>query len=80
MKITKLYFLTGNFVHPITSNYVFFPSIDSGNIWSTLRDFDNTPILRHPWSKSHCQENLMSVLGIDANQKVIEQRFASMPA
>ncbi|XP_074443039.1 uncharacterized protein CLBA1 [Larus michahellis] len=43
--------------------------IDSGNIWRTLRDFDNAPSLRHPWSKSHCQENLMSVLGIDANQK-----------
>ncbi|KFR00801.1 Uncharacterized protein C14orf79, partial [Nipponia nippon] len=42
---------------------------DSGNIWRTLRDFDNTPSLRHPWSKSHCQENLLSVLGIDANQK-----------
>ncbi|KFP20966.1 Uncharacterized protein C14orf79, partial [Egretta garzetta] len=43
--------------------------IDSGNIWRTLRGFDNTPSLRHPWSKSHCQENLLSVLGIDANQK-----------
>ncbi|XP_074005919.1 uncharacterized protein CLBA1 [Numenius arquata] len=43
--------------------------IDSRNIWRTLRDFDNTPSLRHPWSKSRCQENLMSVLGIDANQK-----------
>ncbi|KFV44270.1 Uncharacterized protein C14orf79, partial [Gavia stellata] len=43
--------------------------IDSENIWRTLRDFDNTPSLRHPWSKSHCQENLLSVLGIDANQK-----------
>lgn len=43
--------------------------IDSRNIWRTLRDFDNTPSLRHPWSKSHCQENLLSVLGIDANQK-----------
>ncbi|KFP74889.1 Uncharacterized protein C14orf79, partial [Apaloderma vittatum] len=43
--------------------------IDSGNIWRTLRDFDNAPSLRHPWSKSHCQENLLSVLGIDANQK-----------
>ncbi|KAM6358827.1 LOW QUALITY PROTEIN: uncharacterized protein CLBA1 [Alca torda] len=43
--------------------------VDSGNIWRTLRDFDNTPNLRHPWSKSRCQENLMSVLGIDANQK-----------
>ncbi|KFQ15145.1 Uncharacterized protein C14orf79, partial [Leptosomus discolor] len=48
--------------------------IDSGNIWRTLRDFDDTLSLRHPWSKSHCQENLLSVLGIDANQKVIEQR------
>ncbi|XP_072720151.1 uncharacterized protein CLBA1 [Ciconia boyciana] len=44
-------------------------SINSGNIWRTLRDFGNTPSLRHPWSKSHCQENLLSVLGIDANQK-----------
>ncbi|KFQ75011.1 Uncharacterized protein C14orf79, partial [Phoenicopterus ruber ruber] len=48
--------------------------IDSGNIWRTLRDFDNTPSLRHPWSKSHCQENLLSVLGIDANQKDFLER------
>ncbi|XP_064316985.1 uncharacterized protein CLBA1 isoform X1 [Phalacrocorax carbo] len=43
--------------------------IHSGNIWRTLRDFGNTPSLRHPPSKSHCQENLLSVLGIDTNQK-----------
>ncbi|XP_025944458.1 uncharacterized protein CLBA1 [Apteryx rowi] len=43
--------------------------IDCGNIWRILKDFDNTPSLRHPWSKSHCQENLLSVLGINANQK-----------
>ncbi|XP_065541414.1 uncharacterized protein CLBA1 [Lathamus discolor] len=42
---------------------------DSGNIWRTLRDFYNAPSLRRPWSKSHYQENLLSVLGIDANQK-----------
>ncbi|XP_040528082.1 uncharacterized protein CLBA1 isoform X1 [Gallus gallus] len=42
--------------------------IDSGNIWRTLRDLDNTPRLRHPWSKSHCQASLLSVLGIDANR------------
>ncbi|XP_048164188.1 uncharacterized protein CLBA1 isoform X3 [Corvus hawaiiensis] len=42
----------------------------SGNVWRMLRDFDNTLSLRHPWSKSHCQENLLSVLGIDANQKL----------
>ncbi|XP_057272119.1 uncharacterized protein CLBA1 [Pezoporus wallicus] len=42
---------------------------DSGNIWRTLRDFYNAPSLRHPWGKSHCQENLLSVLRIDANQK-----------
>ncbi|OXB59483.1 hypothetical protein ASZ78_008308 [Callipepla squamata] len=42
--------------------------IDSGNIWRTLRDLDNTPRLRHRWSKSHSQENLLSVLGIDANR------------
>lgn len=71
---------TGNFVHLTTSNGVFFPSTDSGNIWRTLGDFYNAPRLRHPWSKSHCQENLLSVLGIDANQKVIEQWFARMSA
>nr|XP_025970185.1 uncharacterized protein CLBA1 isoform X2 [Dromaius novaehollandiae] len=43
--------------------------IDCGNIWRILKDFDNTYSLRHPWSKSHCQENLLSVLGINANQK-----------
>ncbi|XP_055659234.1 uncharacterized protein CLBA1 [Falco peregrinus] len=43
--------------------------IDSENIWRTLRHFGNTPSLRQPWSKTHCQENLLSVLGIDANQK-----------
>ncbi|XP_062432880.1 uncharacterized protein CLBA1 [Rhea pennata] len=43
--------------------------IDCGNIWRILKDFDNTPSLRHRWSKSHCQENLLSVLGINANQK-----------
>ncbi|KGL74032.1 Uncharacterized protein C14orf79, partial [Tinamus guttatus] len=42
---------------------------DCGNIWRILKDFDNTSSLRHPWSKSHCQENLLSVLGINANQK-----------
>lgn len=63
-----------------TSNCVLFPSMDSGNVWRALRDFDNTPSLRHPWSKSHCQENLLSVLGIDANQKVIEQWFSILPA
>ncbi|KAJ7419076.1 hypothetical protein BTVI_26834 [Pitangus sulphuratus] len=47
--------------------------INSGNLWRTLRDSDNTPSLRHPWSKSHCQENLLSVLGIDANQKDISE-------
>ncbi|XP_064017933.1 uncharacterized protein CLBA1 [Pogoniulus pusillus] len=43
--------------------------IDSGNIWRILRDFDNTPSLKYPRSKSHCQETLLSVLGIEANQK-----------
>ncbi|KAM8807982.1 uncharacterized protein CLBA1 [Eudromia elegans] len=43
--------------------------IDCGNIWRILKDSDNTSSLRHPWSKSHCQENLLSVLGINANQK-----------
>ncbi|XP_063255562.1 uncharacterized protein CLBA1 isoform X1 [Prinia subflava] len=47
--------------------------VDSGNVWRALRDFDNTPSLRHPWSKSHCQENLLSILGIDANQKDVSE-------
>lgn len=75
----ELHMSTGNFVCHLTSTCVFFPSIDSGNIWRTLRDLDNTPRLRHPWSKSHCQASLLSVLGIDANRTVIEQRSASMP-
>ncbi|XP_068016376.1 uncharacterized protein CLBA1 isoform X2 [Melanerpes formicivorus] len=43
--------------------------IHSGNIWRTLTDFDNIPSLRHTWGKSHCQETLLSALGIEANQK-----------
>ncbi|KAL2304016.1 hypothetical protein Nmel_009305 [Mimus melanotis] len=52
--------------------------MDSGNVWRALRDFDNTPSLRHPWSKSHCQENLWSVLGIDANQKDVLENQADI--
>lgn len=52
--------------------------MDSGNVWRALRDFDNTPSLRHPWSKSHCQENLWSVLGIDANQKDVSENQADI--
>ncbi|RMB98666.1 hypothetical protein DUI87_24884 [Hirundo rustica rustica] len=50
----------------------------SGNVWRALRDSDNTPSLRHPWCKSHCQENLLSVLGIDANQKDISENQADI--
>ncbi|XP_056348485.1 uncharacterized protein CLBA1 [Oenanthe melanoleuca] len=52
--------------------------MDSGAVWRALRDFDNTPSLRHPWSKSHCQENLLSVLGIDANQKGVSENQADI--
>ncbi|XP_032919070.1 uncharacterized protein CLBA1 [Catharus ustulatus] len=52
--------------------------MDSGNVWRALRDFDNSPSLRHPWSKSHCQENLLSVLGIDANQKDVSENQADI--
>ncbi|XP_014105205.1 PREDICTED: uncharacterized protein C14orf79 homolog [Pseudopodoces humilis] len=52
--------------------------MDSGNVWRALRDFDNTPSLRYPWSKSHCQENLLSVLGIDANQKDVSEDQADI--
>lgn len=52
--------------------------MDSGNVWRMLRDFDNTPSLRHPWSKSLCQENLLRVLGIDANQKDISESQADI--
>ncbi|XP_067411054.1 uncharacterized protein CLBA1 isoform X2 [Emydura macquarii macquarii] len=47
----------------------FMKSIDSGNLWRNLRDSDSTTGLRCPWNKSHCQENFLSVLGIDVNQK-----------
>nr|XP_054491785.1 uncharacterized protein CLBA1 [Agelaius phoeniceus] len=47
--------------------------MDSGNVWRALRDFDNTPSSRHPWSESHCQEILLSVLGVDANQKDVSE-------
>ncbi|CAM4572594.1 unnamed protein product [Lepidochelys olivacea] len=43
--------------------------MDSGNLWRTLRDPNSTTGLRCPWNKSHCQENLLSALGIDVNQK-----------
>ncbi|XP_015486950.1 uncharacterized protein CLBA1 isoform X2 [Parus major] len=52
--------------------------MDSGNVWRALRDFDNTPSLRYPWSESHCQENLLSVLGIDANQKDVSENQADI--
>ncbi|XP_041332349.1 uncharacterized protein CLBA1 isoform X1 [Pyrgilauda ruficollis] len=52
--------------------------MDSGNVWRALRDFDNTPSSRHPWSKSHCQENLWSVLGVDANHKDISENQADI--
>ncbi|OWK58808.1 Uncharacterized protein C14orf79 [Lonchura striata] len=54
--------------------------MDSGKVWRALRDFDDAPSSRHPWSKSHCQEKLLRVLGVDANQKVIEQWFSNLPA
>ncbi|CAN8215600.1 unnamed protein product [Coccothraustes coccothraustes] len=52
--------------------------MDSGNVWRALRHFDNTPSSRHPWSKSHCQENLLSVLGVDANQKDVSENQADI--
>ncbi|XP_030806139.1 uncharacterized protein CLBA1 [Camarhynchus parvulus] len=52
--------------------------MDSGNVWRALRDFDNAPSSRHPWSKSHCQENLLSVLGVDANQKDVSENQADI--
>ncbi|KAG6933261.1 hypothetical protein G0U57_019568, partial [Chelydra serpentina] len=47
----------------------FFSSIDSGNLWRTLREPDSITGLRCPWNKSYCQENFLSALGIDVNQK-----------
>uniref|UniRef100_A0A8C0IP21 Clathrin binding box of aftiphilin containing 1 n=1 Tax=Chelonoidis abingdonii TaxID=106734 RepID=A0A8C0IP21_CHEAB len=44
--------------------------IDSGNVWRTLRDPHSTTGLRCPRNKSHCQENFLSALGIDVNQKL----------
>ncbi|XP_021410168.2 uncharacterized protein CLBA1 [Lonchura striata] len=52
--------------------------MDSGKVWRALRDFDDAPSSRHPWSKSHCQENLLRVLGVDANQKDVSENQADI--
>ncbi|XP_030130972.4 uncharacterized protein CLBA1 [Taeniopygia guttata] len=52
--------------------------MDSGKVWRALRDFDNAPSSGHPWSKSHCQENLLRVLGVDANQKDVSENQADL--
>nr|XP_056708084.1 uncharacterized protein CLBA1 [Euleptes europaea] len=46
------------------------PCTDSGNLWKILTLARNPSGLRCPWNESHCQENLLAVLGIDAHQKL----------
>ncbi|XP_054826149.1 uncharacterized protein CLBA1 isoform X2 [Eublepharis macularius] len=46
---------------------------DSGIFWKTLNHARNPSGLRCPWNESHCQENLLAVLGIDAHQKILSE-------
>ncbi|XP_060118698.1 uncharacterized protein CLBA1 [Heteronotia binoei] len=49
------------------------PCTDSGDLWKLLTRARNLSGLRCPWNESHCQENLLAVLGIDAHQKVLPE-------
>uniref|UniRef100_A0A5F8GL89 Aftiphilin clathrin-binding box domain-containing protein n=1 Tax=Monodelphis domestica TaxID=13616 RepID=A0A5F8GL89_MONDO len=42
---------------------------ESQKLWRILQDEDSTSTSRCLWSKSHCQDNFLLVLGIDAAQK-----------
>ncbi|XP_015279055.1 PREDICTED: uncharacterized protein C14orf79 homolog isoform X1 [Gekko japonicus] len=46
------------------------PCTDSGSLWKLLTRARNPSGLRCPWNDSHCQENLLAVLGVDAHQKL----------
>ncbi|KAM6460184.1 uncharacterized protein CLBA1 isoform 1-T2 [Liasis olivaceus] len=47
--------------------------IDSANLWKTLAHCNSPSGLRCHRNESHCQENLLAVLGIDANQKALPE-------
>ncbi|XP_077179965.1 uncharacterized protein CLBA1 [Paroedura picta] len=49
------------------------PCTDSANLWKLLTRARSPSGLRCPWNESHCQENLLAVLGIDAHQKVLPE-------
>ncbi|XP_062974193.1 uncharacterized protein CLBA1 [Elgaria multicarinata webbii] len=46
---------------------------DSANLWKTLTHSSNPSGLRCLWDKSHYQENLLAVLGIDTHQKALPE-------
>ncbi|XP_038599819.1 uncharacterized protein CLBA1 [Tachyglossus aculeatus] len=42
---------------------------NSRKLWRTLRDANSAPTSRYLWTKSHCLDNFLLVLGIDSTQK-----------
>ncbi|XP_007660666.1 uncharacterized protein CLBA1 [Ornithorhynchus anatinus] len=42
---------------------------NSRKLWRTLRDANSAPTSRCLWTKSHCLDNFLLVLGIDSTQK-----------
>ncbi|XP_063146484.1 uncharacterized protein CLBA1 isoform X2 [Candoia aspera] len=47
--------------------------IDSSNLWKTLTHCNSPSDLRCHRNESYCQENLLAVLGVDANQKALPE-------
>lgn len=48
--------------------HVPFPSPESRKLWRALRSAHKMATSRCLWHESHCQENLLLVLGVDATQ------------
>ncbi|XP_043844703.1 uncharacterized protein CLBA1 [Dromiciops gliroides] len=46
---------------------------ESQKLWKILQDEDGTSTSKCLWSKSHCQDNFLLVLGIDAAQKDLSE-------
>ncbi|KAL7992713.1 hypothetical protein Chor_016969 [Crotalus horridus] len=47
--------------------------LDSANLWKTLTQCNSPSDLRCHQNEFHCQENLLAVLGINANQKAVPE-------
>ncbi|XP_026525903.1 uncharacterized protein CLBA1 [Notechis scutatus] len=52
--------------------------LDSANLWKTLTQCNSPSDLRCHRNEFHCQENLLAVLGINANQKAVPEFKASI--